>query len=175
MDQTKILVPQDYQKFFHMSSEGLVWLDKKGNPIPLSQLLDMHVETIDPSELWNSIQMRNRVHKQNFTDPGTGPTNSMSINLNVAILLTPTSPTMDHDVEARHPEGASMTTVKELLEDPQIQLGMMQSALSTVTSPFTPSKILPTGDNNLVANKDIQTSLMPSTVTRDVNRELNEY
>ena len=47
--------------------------------------------------------------------------------------------------------------------------------LSTVTSLFTPSRILPTGDNNPVPNKDIQTSSTPSTVTRDVNRKLNEY
>ena len=117
--------PQDYQKFFHISSEGLVWLDKKGNPIPLSQPLDMHVETTDHSELWNSIQTRNRVYKQNFTDPGTGPTNSTTINSNVPILTTLTSPIIDHDIEVRHLDSASMTTVKELLEDPQIQLGMM--------------------------------------------------
>ena len=106
MDQMNILGPQDYLKFFHMSSEGLVWLDKKGNPIPLSQLLDMHIDTGDPSELWNSIQMRNRVHKQKFTDSGTGPTTSMTINLTVPILMTPTGPIMDHDVEVRHLEGA---------------------------------------------------------------------
>ena len=149
----KILGPQDYQKFFHMSSEGLVWLYKKGNPIPLSQLLDMHIKTIDPSELWNSIQMRNRVHKQHFTDPGTGSVSSMTINSNVPILMTLTSHIMDHDVEARHLKGTSMTMVNELPEDPQIQPGMMQSALSVVTSLFTPSKIPPTGDKNLVANK----------------------
>ena len=60
--QPKITGPEDYQKFYHMSSTGLVWLDKKGNPIPLLQLLDMHVETINPSELWNSIEMWNKVH-----------------------------------------------------------------------------------------------------------------
>ena len=124
----------------------------------------MHIETIDPSELWSSIQTRNRVHKQNFTDPGTGPTKSMTINLNAPILRTLTSPIMDHDVEARHPEGASMTMVRELLEDPQMQLGMMQSTLSAVTSLFTPSNIVPTGDNNPVANKDVQTSSTPSMV-----------
>ena len=51
MEHPKITGPEDYQKFYHMSSAGLVWLDKKGNPIPLLQLLDMHVETINPLEL----------------------------------------------------------------------------------------------------------------------------
>ena len=119
--------------------------------------------------------MKNSVHKQNFTDPGTGLTNSTTINSNVSVLMTPTSAIMDHDVKARHPEGDSMTMAKELLEYPQIQPGMMQSMLSTVTSLFTPSKIPPTGDNTSVANKDIQTCLTTSIVTRDVNRELNEY
>ena len=72
-----------------MSSAGLVWLDKKGNPILLLQLLDMHVETINASELWNSIEMWNKIHKQNFVAPGTGPTNSTTIDAKVPILTTP--------------------------------------------------------------------------------------
>ena len=125
MDYPKIMGPQDYQRFFHMSSEGLVWLDKKGNPIPLSQLLDVHEDTIDPSELWNSIETRNKVHRQNFTAPGSGPTISTTIDAKVPILLTLTSPIMEHHVEVRNPEGSSIATVKELLADPQIQPGMM--------------------------------------------------
>ena len=64
MEHPQITGPKDYQKFYHMSSAGLVWLDKKGNSIPLSQPLDRHVETIHPSELWNSIEIWNKVHKQ---------------------------------------------------------------------------------------------------------------
>ena len=45
-----------------MSTKGLVWLDGKGNPIPLSHTLGTHVEAIDPNDLWNSIQTRNNVH-----------------------------------------------------------------------------------------------------------------
>ena len=47
---------------------------------------------------------------------------------------------MEHHVEMSQLEGSSLVTVKELLEDPQIQPGMMQSALNAVTSLFTPSK-----------------------------------
>ena len=120
MDNPKISGPKDYQRFYHMSSAGLAWLDKKGNPIPLSQLLDMHVETINPSELWNSIQMQNRAHKQNFVAPSAGPTNSTTIDAKVPFLITPTSPIMDHHDEVRHPEGSSIAIVKDLLEDPHI-------------------------------------------------------
>ena len=60
METPKIMGPHDYQQFYHTSSEGLVWLDRKGNPIPLLHMLDMHVEAIDPSELWNSIQTQSK-------------------------------------------------------------------------------------------------------------------
>ena len=56
MNIPKIMGPQDYQWFYHTSSEDLVCVEKKGYPIPLSHPLDTHIETIDPSELWNSIQ-----------------------------------------------------------------------------------------------------------------------
>ena len=45
---------------------------------------------------------------------------------------------MEHHVEVRHLEGSSIATVKDLLDDPHIQLGMMWSELSVVTSLFTP-------------------------------------
>ena len=110
--------PHDYQWFYHTSSEGLVWLDRKGNPIPVSCRLDMHVEAMDPSELWNSVQTQSKVHKQNLPALGNGPTNNTSIDANAPILTTPTSPTMEHHVEVSHPEGSSMGTVKDFLEDP---------------------------------------------------------
>ena len=73
IETPKIMGPQNYQQFYHTSSEGLVWLDRKGNPIPLSCMLDMHIEAMDPSELWNSIQTWSKVHKQNLKAIGYGP------------------------------------------------------------------------------------------------------
>ena len=140
--------PQDYQKCYHTSSEGLVWLDRKGNPIPLSHTLGAHVEAIDPSKLWNSIQTWSKVHKQNMTALGHGPTNSTTIDANAPLMTTPTSPIMEHHVEASHLEDSSMTMVKELLEDPHIQPGIMGSAMSMITSLFTPNKLTPSAENN---------------------------
>ena len=48
-----------------------------------------------------------------------------SIDANAPVLVTPTSPIMECHVEVSHPEDSSLTTVKDLLEDPQIQPGMM--------------------------------------------------
>ena len=46
----------------------------------------------------------------------------------------------EHHAEVSQPEGSNIVTVKELLEDPHIQPGMMLSALSAVTSLFIPNK-----------------------------------
>ena len=72
-----------------------------------------------------------------------------------------------------------MATVKDFLEEPQIQPGMMQSMLSVVTSLFTPSKLPSTGDNNPVVPTNIlvgsQGGSSPNVETPDVNRELSTY
>ena len=113
MDLQKINRPQDYNKLYHTSSEGLVWLDGKGNPIPLSHMLGAQVEAIGPTELWNSIQTRSKVHRQNIPVLGHGPTNSTAIDPNTPLLTTPTSPIMDHHVEVNQPEWSSMAMVKD--------------------------------------------------------------
>ena len=73
MDLHNIKGPWDYHKIYHTSSGGLVWLGGKGNPIPLSHMLDALVEVIDLTDLWNSIQTRNKVHKHNIPVYGHGP------------------------------------------------------------------------------------------------------
>ena len=171
----KLQDPTITKRFYHTSSEGLVWLDRKGNPILLSCVLDMHIEEVDPSELWNSIQTQSKVHKQNSTALGNGLTNSTTIDANAPILTTPTSPIMEHHVEVSHPEGSHMATVKDLLEDPQIQPGMMQSTLSVVTSPFIPSKLPCTRDNNPMVHTNIPIGSTPNVETPNVNRELSTY
>ena len=125
MDLHNIKGPQDYHKFYHTSSEGLVWLDGKGNQIPLSHMLGTHVEAIDPTDLWNLIQTRNKVHKHNFPVHGHGPTNSTTIDSNTPLMTTLPSPIMEHHVEVSQLEVSSMVTVKNLLEDPQIQPSIM--------------------------------------------------
>ena len=128
VDLQNIKGPQDYHKFYHNSSEDLVWLDGKENPFPLSHTMGAHVEAIDPTELWNLIQTRSKIHRHNIPVLDHGPTNSTAIVPNTSLMTTPTSPIMDHHVEVNQPEGPSMMTVKDLLEDPHIQLGTMQSA-----------------------------------------------
>ena len=92
-------------------------------------------------------------------------------------MTTPTSPIMEHHVEMSQPEGSSIVTVKELLEDPQIEPGMMQSALSVITSLFTPSKTTqsPGRDGPEVPHQVSVASTPTSSDSPDINKELNIY
>ena len=47
--------------------------------------------------------------------------------------------------------------------------------LSTVTSLFTPNKLLSAGDNIPVTTTNIPVSSTPNVETLDMNRELNSY
>ena len=80
MDSQNIKGCQDYKTYYHMSTEGLVWLDGKGNPILLLHKLGTHVEAMDPFDLWNFIQTQNKKH----TVPShrSGPSNSIVIDPN---------------------------------------------------------------------------------------------
>ena len=166
--------PHDYQQFYHTSSEGLLWLDRKANPIPLSHMLDRHVEAIGPLSC-GTPSRHAVVHKQNLTTLGNGLMNSTTIDVDAPILMTPRSLIVEHHVEVSHPEGSSMATVKDLLEDPQIQLGMMQSELSMVTSLFTPSKLPSAGKNFPVVTTNIPVGSTSNVETPDMNRELSTY
>ena len=137
-------------------------------------MLGAHVEAIDLTDLWNSIQTRNKVNKQNIPVHGHGPTNSTTIDSDTPLMTTPTSPIMEHHVEVSQLEGSSI----ELLEDPHIQPSMKQSALSAVTSLFTPNKStqLPDdSDDPVVLHKVSVTSTPNSNDLPDINKELNTY
>ena len=140
MDLHNIKGPKDYHQFYHTSSESLVWSDGRGNPIPFSHTLGPHVEAIDPNDLWKSIQTRNKVHKHSIPVHGHGHSNNTTNGSNTPLMTTPTSPIMEHHVEISQLEGFSMVTVKELLEDLQIQPSMMQFALNAISFLFTASK-----------------------------------
>ena len=70
-----------------------------------------------------------------------------------------------------------MATVKELLEDPQIQPVMMQSGLNPITSLFTPSKTTQSARSD--GPEDPHQASVASTPTSndlpDINKELNIY
>ena len=44
MAEANINGPEDYHKYFHVSEEGIFWLDGKGKPIPLDSPQNNHVD-----------------------------------------------------------------------------------------------------------------------------------
>ena len=59
MDNINIKGPEEYKLYFHIINGRNVWLDGKGKPIPLDQLLVNQVDSISPKELWNSRCTKN--------------------------------------------------------------------------------------------------------------------
>ena len=70
-----------------------------------------------------------------------------------------------------------MEMVKELLEDPKIQPGMMQSALNAIISLFTPSKTVQSEKEESSGNPHQIPAASTSSHNdmTDINRELNTY
>ena len=89
MDQFKINGPQDYSKYFHTNSEGLVWVDGRGNPIPLDMDLSSHVDCKSPDDLWNNRKTRQGLHSKDLPAQGRGPTNSTATIQNIPPSLSP--------------------------------------------------------------------------------------
>ena len=56
MDPFKIKGPQEYCKYFHTNSDGLVWIDGRGKPIPLDMNLSTHVDCESSEDLWNNTK-----------------------------------------------------------------------------------------------------------------------
>ena len=70
MDQFNINGPQDYSKYFHTNIEGLVWVDGRGNPIPLDVDLSSHVDCKSPDDLWNNRKTRQGLHSKDLPAQG---------------------------------------------------------------------------------------------------------
>ena len=103
-------------------------------------------------------------------------TNNTDIDPNTPLLTTPTSHIMEYHFEVNQPEGSSLVTVKDLLEDPHIQPGMMQSAMSAVTSLFTPNSTQPPESNDPIVHHKVSVSSTPKDTDKlDINKELNTY
>ena len=92
MDLFKIKGPHNYFKYFHTNSEGLVWIDGRGNPIPLDMDVSTHVECKSPVDLWNNKKARHRLHTKDLPSQGMGPSNSTAATQNIPPSLRPPAP-----------------------------------------------------------------------------------
>ena len=97
MDLFKINGPQDYCKYFHTNSEGLVWIHGRGNPIPLDMDLSTRVDCKSPENLWNNRKTRQGLHSEDLTAQGRGPSNSTATTQNIPLLTEPISSILPRD------------------------------------------------------------------------------
>ena len=88
----KILCPDEYQKYYHTSPEGHLWLDAKKNLIPKTQILTGHIESVDPQIYWQSRVTRTGFHSLEAPVQKGGVVNSTSITHQPPQHTTPASP-----------------------------------------------------------------------------------
>ena len=94
MDNINIKGPKEYKLYFHTSMEGNVWLDGRGKPIPLDQLLVSHVDSISPKELWNSRCTRKSINPKDTPPRKGGAYNSTAVDKDTSNFNTSLIPIM---------------------------------------------------------------------------------
>ena len=124
MDKFKINGPQDLCKYFHTNSEGLVWIDGRGNPIPLDMDLNTHVDCKSPVDLWNNRKTRNGLHSKGLPAQERGPSNSTATTQNILPLTEPISPILPRDLPGDD------DVVGPILRDPNIDKELLGAAIS---------------------------------------------
>ena len=108
--------PEDYKKYVHTTPEGNVWLDKRNNSICLTKLLEAKWTHISPDKLWSVRNTRSGIHSNRTSKSQVPPT-----------LDTPTSPIPPNQNIYRH-------FVQEVLDDPHIPKGLVNTALGHIPS-----------------------------------------
>ena len=89
----KILSPDEYQKYYHTSPEGHLWLDAKKNLIILkSQTLTGHIESVNPQIYWQSRVTRTGFHSLEASAQRGSVVNSTSITQQTPQHTIPKSP-----------------------------------------------------------------------------------
>ena len=116
--------------------EGNVWLDGKGKPIPLDQPLVNQVDSISPTEFWNSRCTRKSIHPKDTPPRKGGAYNSTTVGTDTPHFNTPLSPIMETSINM--PQSDMLTSgnkvVQDLRADPKIPTNLLQAAIKNVRS-----------------------------------------
>ena len=128
-----ITKPEDCQLVYHTSQNGHIWLDAKHRPIPLTQTLTGHIDSIDPVLLWNSRATREGYHSVPAAISKGSAINSTAITQQPPEHSTPTSPIQN---SLTVPQGVDPTdeTLKGVINDPQIPKSSLKEAFDKVSS-----------------------------------------
>ena len=134
MSHFDITCLEDYQKYFHVNEQGHVWLDRRNNPIPLSQELTKRLNSIPPHTFWPGRHTRSGVHSKDTPPHKGGPHNSTGETQAPPSLDTPTSPISTD-------QGIHREIVKGVLDDPKIPRSLVGAAWERARSHFSPKNI----------------------------------
>ena len=127
---------EDYKLYYHTPREAIVWLEWKGNPIPLDQHLVNHVDAISPIELWNGRCTRKSIHPKDTPPRKRGAYNSTAVDKDTPHFNTPLSTIMETTISMLQSDGLSSedTIVQDIMADPNINLNLLQAAINTLHS-----------------------------------------
>ena len=125
----KILSPDEYQKYYHTSPEGHLWLDAKKNLIPKTQTLTGHIESVDPQIYWQSRVTRTGFLSLEAPAQRGGVVNSTSITQQPPQHTMPTSPIL------QLPQGIDPNdpTLQWVLSDKKIEKSLLSKIVSSVS------------------------------------------
>ena len=136
MANIDIKAPEDYKFYFHTSMEGNVWLGGKDEPIPLDQPLVSLVDSISPTELWNSRCTRKSIYPKDTPPRKGGAYNSTTVDTGTPHFNTPLSPIMETTMNM--PQSDMLISgdkiVQHLRADPNIPSNLLQVAINNVRS-----------------------------------------
>ena len=99
--------PEDYKLHFNTLREGTVWLDGKGKPIPLDQLLVNHVVSISTKGLWSSRCSRKIIHLKDTPPRKEGAYNRTKVDKDTHYFTTPISPIKETTINMPQSDGHS--------------------------------------------------------------------
>ena len=113
-----------------------VWLEGKGKPIPLDQPLVNQVDSISPTELWNSICARKSIHLKDTPPRRGGAYNSTTVDTDAPHFNTPFSPIMETTINMPQSDvlSSGYKFVQDLMADPNIPPNLLQTAINDVRS-----------------------------------------
>ena len=135
MDQSKINVSHNYCKYFHTNSGWLVWIDGRGNPIPIDMDLSTHVDCKSPEDLWNHRKTRQGWHSKDLTAQGRGNSNSTAATQNIP-------PHWAHQPHFARGPPRKDDVVGSILRDTNIDQGLLEAAI-TQLPPHLSSMFVP--------------------------------
>ena len=151
----KILSPDEYQKYYHTSPEGHLWLDAKKISISKTQTLTRHIESVDPQIYWQSRVTRTGFHSLEAPAQKGGVVNSTGITQQPPQHTIPASPIpqLPQGIDPNEP------ILGEVLSDEKIDKSLLGKIVSTFSGGVSTFMGTPQRNNNSNSDNSETSSL----------------